>query len=338
MYRLREFQSDDLSSIAQELPAHAETAKQLEQHPGGLSGVIVRDARDRIAGCLVAAGHQVATNTRTIGLGVMRIAHIAPEARIGGIHSLLLELDADFSERFEGSDNVYQAMIAQWHEEDVWCLRRLRDYEPVAQSLTFVGPVVAKAPPADVQIAKVSAAELSEGVGFDALPQSGVQRTAAMMYHGAAQPGRSAWVARRGAQVLAWAVVYSDANTAVLEDHCIDWRESELAGALLSAVAAGHDALRATRWTHHEAEIAALQTAGLRIRGPENLIAARVSAFGIAPASLAEFASLGEFDVGVSPLPRLSHNERIVTPPPPGTQSTRGDHRRSSKNRKVQSR
>ena len=143
---------------------------------------------------------------------------------------------------------------------------------------------------------------------------------------------------RRGDQVVGWAVLRSAGEEAVLEDHWIDWHEPALAQTMLAAVARDHATLRVTRWSHHEAEIAALQTAGLRIRGPEHLIAARVSAFGIAPASIAEFASFGEFDVGATGLPQLSHNERITTPPPPGTQSTRGDHRRNSKNRKIQSR
>ena len=352
MYQLRDFEPDDLSAIARDLPAYAATAREIQSHPGGLSGVIVHDARERIAGCLVAVCHQLVTNTRTIGLGIVRIAHIAEEARIGGIHSLLLELDSAFSERFEGSDKRFQAMIAQWHEEDIWCLRRLRDYEPVAQSLTFAGVVTPQRAPEGVTIAKLSAAELSgeQRMCFDEGPTAGVQRTAAMLHHGVSQPGRQGWLARRGEQVVGWAVARVDRGTdsgangqadgdeAVLEDHWIDWHEPPLAAAMLAAVAADHKTLRVTRWSHHEAEIAALQTAGLRIRGPENLIAARVSAFGIAPASLAEFASLGEMDVGATGMPQLSRNERIVTPPPPGTQSTRGDHRRSSANRKIQSR
>lgn len=336
MFRLREFEIGDLDGVARELPHHADAVEQLREHPGGLHGVIVHDVRDRIAGCLVAAGYRLATNTRTIGLGAMRIAHIGKELRIGGIHSLLLEMDADFSERFEGAEKAFQAMVAQWHEEDVWCLRRLRDYEPVAQSLTYAGPVTQKVQLDGVAITKFDPADA--GLPFDDGPEAGVMRTAAMLHHGAQLPGREAWVARRDDRVVAWAVRRTEGDEAVLEDHWIDWREQDLAAAMLIAVASERASLRVTRWSHHEHELAALQTAGLRIRGPERLVAARVSAFGIAPSSLAEFASLGERDVGAACLPQLSHNELITTPPPPGTQSTRGDHRRSSKNRKIASR
>ncbi|HEU4418009.1 MAG TPA: hypothetical protein VFT55_03670 [Planctomycetota bacterium] len=336
MYRLRDFVVDDLPLLGCLLPGAADTARDLRGHPGGLCGVVVEDPRGRICGCIVAARHELVTATRTIGLGIVRMAHVMNEGRVGGVHSLLFELDCAFAERCEGPDRALQAVVAQWDEADVWWFRRLRDYEPIAASLGFEGPVAAAKAPADVVVEGAGAdaiAELEFGTG----PVTGVRRSRESFAHAAGRPGRRAWIARRGAQVVAWATARNDAAGAVLEDHTIDWRDVPLATALLAAVAGGRP-LRTTRWTDDEAELAALQAAGLRIRGPEQLIAARVSAFGLAPATVAEFASFGESDVGARALPRLSHNDRILTPPPPGTRNTQGDHRRRAGNHPHQPR
>jgi hypothetical protein len=341
VYRLRDFAVDDLPLLGRELPGCADTSRDLRGHPGGLCGVVVEDPRGRIAGCIVAARHELVTATRTIGLGIVRVAHVMNEGRIGGVHSLLFELDCAFAERFEGPDRALQAVVAQWDEADVWWFRRLRDYEPIAASLWFEGPVAAARAPADVAVENTDVdaiAGLEFGTVPVAGPVTGVRRSRESFVHAARRPGRRAWLARRGAQVVAWAVARSDATGAVLEDHAIDWRDAPLGTALLAAVAGGQPSLRTTRWTDHEPELAALQAAGLRIRGPEQPIAARVSAFGLAPATVAEFASFGESDVGARALPRLSHNERIVTPPPPGTRNTQGDHRRSRGNHPHQPR
>lgn len=331
MYRLRDFEPDDLRTLARELPDQAHAVREVEQHPGGLHGVVVEDPRARLCACLVAARHELVTDTRTIGLGIVRVAHVVKEARIGGIHGMLFDLDGSFAERFEGPERAFQAVVGRWHEHDVWCLRRLRDYEPIAQSLCFEGPVAPARPVGDVAVAAVepgavASLELRSDAG------TGVRRSRESFLHRAGLPGRSTWVARRGGAVVAWAIARIGAGGAVLEDQAIDWRDAPLAAALLAAVGEGQPALHTTRWTNQEAELAALQAAGLRLRGPEQLIAARVSAFGIAPASLLDFASFGELDVGARALPRLSHNECLVTPPPPGTQSTQGDHRRRRTN------
>jgi hypothetical protein len=122
----------------------------------------------------------------------------------------------------------------------------------------------------------------------------------------------------------------------VVEQCSLDWNDVGLVKAVLGA-AAGGAVLRVVRWTEQGAELVALQAAGLRVSGPERVVAARISAFGLAPASIAEFASFGPAEVGALPLPRLTYNECIVTPPPPGQRSTQGDHRRRG-NRAVQSR
>jgi hypothetical protein len=333
MYRLREFEQGDLDALAGALPdSCGDTARELGGHPAPMHGVIVEGPRGGVAACLVALRHELVTDTRTIGLGIVRLAHVAEEARIGGIHSLLFEVDRAFAERFEGPERAFQAVVGQWHEQDVWWLRRLCDYEPIAQSITFEGPVgpasIGSGTGADDLVVEAVEPAAVASMAFPAGPATGLRRSRESFAHGARQPGRRAWIARRSAQVLAWAVLRDEA-TAVLEDHTIDWRDGRTARALLAAAAAGRR-LRATRWTNQEGEFATLQAAGLRVRGPERLIAARVSAFGIAPASLAEFASFGDSDVGSRALPRLSHSECVATPPPPGTRSTHGDHRRSS--------
>jgi len=328
VYRLRDFVVDDLPLLGRELPPCADTARDLRGHPGGLCGVVVEDPRGRICGCIVAARHELVTATRTIGLGIVRVAHVMNEGRIGGVHSLLFELDCAFAERCEGPERALQAVVAQWDEADVWWFRRLRDYEPIAASLGFEGPVAAARAPADV-VVESACADTIAGLEFGTGPVTGVRKSRESLVHAARRPGRGVWIARRGAQVVAWATARNDATGAVLEDHMIDWRDAPLATALLAAVNGGQPSLRTTRWTDDEAELKALQAAGLRIRGPEQQIAARVSAFGLAPATVAEFASFGESDVGARALPRLSHNDRIITPPPPGTRNTHGDHRRS---------
>ena len=336
MYRLRDFVVDDLPLLGCLLPGAADTARDLRGHPGGLCGVVVEDPRGRICGCIVAARHELVTATRTIGLGIVRMAHVMNEGRIGGVHSLLFELDQAFAERCEGPERALQAVVAQWDEADVWWFRRLRDYEPIAASLGFEGPVAAAKAPADVVVEGAGADAIAE-LEFGTAAVTGVRRSRESFVHAARRPDRRSWIARRGAQVVAWATARNDAAGAVLEDHTIDWRDVPLATALLAAVAGGRP-LRTTRWTDDEAELAALQAAGLRIRGPEQLIAARVSAFGLAPATVAEFASFGESDVGARALPRLSHNDRILTPPPPGTRNTQGDHRRRAGNHPHQPR
>lgn len=341
MYGLRNFEGADFATLARQLPGGCgDTLRELEGHPGGLHGVIVDDPRGRVCACLVAVRHAMVTATRTIGLGIVRLAHVAQEARIGGIHSLLFELDRAFAERFEGPESPFQAVVGCFDEQDIWWLRRHCDYEPIAQSLTFEGAVAAatgqNGGQADVVIEVVTAAAIAS-MEFVGGPATGIRRSRELLAHGAGQPGRTAWIARRGPQVAAWAVVRDEGEAVVLEDHAIDWGDAALAAPLLAAMARGRR-LRTTRWTNQESEFVALQAAGLRIRGPEHLIAARVSAFGIAPASLAEFASFGEADVGTNALPRLSHHECIATPPPPGTRSTQGDHRRSGTKGEHQSR
>src|SRR5262245_51108168 len=197
------------------------------------------------------------------------------EGRIGGVHSLLFELDCAFAERFEGPERAFQAVVAQWAEADLWWFRRLRDYEPIAASLLFEGPVAAARTPADVAVESVGA-DTTAGLEPDTVPATGavtgtvtgVRRSWDSFVHAARRPGRRAWIARRGAQVVAWATARHDATAAVLEDHLIDWRDAPLATALLAAAAGGWPLLRTTRWTDDEAELAALQAAGLRIRGP----------------------------------------------------------------------
>jgi hypothetical protein len=341
VYRLRDFVVDDLPVLGRELPGNADTARDLHGHPGGLCGVVVEDPRGRLCGCLVAARHELVTTTRTIGLGIVRMAHVMNEGRVGGVHSLLFELDNAFAERFEGPERAFQAVIARWEEADLWWFRRLRDYEPFAASLLLEGPVAAARAPADVSVESVAAdtiAGLARDLGPAPGPATGVRRSWESFVHAARRPGRRAWIARRGAQVVAWATARHDATAAVLEDHVIDWRDAPLAAALLAAVAGAGQLLRTTRWTDDEAELKALQAAGLRIRGPEQPLAARVSAFGLAPPTVAEFASFGESDVGARALPHLSHNDRICTPPPPGTRNTQGDHRRSHGNHPHQPR
>ena len=318
--------------LGRELVGCGDAARDLRGHPTGLCGVVVEDPRGRLCGCIVAARHELVTSTRTIGLGIVRMAHVMNEGRIGGVHSLLFELDCAFAERFEGPERAFQAVVAQWDEADLWWFRRLRDYEPIAASLLFEGPVAAARAPADVAVERVGV-DTAAGLEPDAVPSTGtvtgVRRSRDSFAHAARRPGRRAWIARRGAQVVAWATARHDATAIVLEDHMIGWRDAPLATALLAAMADGFPLLRTTRWTDDEAELKALQAAGLRIRGPEQPIAARVSAFGLAPATVAEFASFGESDVGARALPQLSHNDRICTPPPPGTRDTQGDHRRS---------
>jgi hypothetical protein len=340
MYRLRDFEAADLPTIERELPSHAEIARELRGQPAPLHGLIVHDPRDRVVGLLVAVRHELVTNTRTIGLGIVRLAYIQEQARIGGVHSMLHELDTAFAERFEGPDKVFQAMIAQWHEQDVWCLRRLRNYEPIAQSLSFVGRVRGIEAPADVAVRELTAADLDAdgGITFDAGPDMGMRRTAAMLRAAAARDGRRAWILQRGRAVLGWAVRRLDGAEAVVEAHWIPWYDAPLAAALVAPMMADAEALRVTRWTSDPNEFAGMQDVGLCVSGPERVVSARVSAFGMAPPSLADFASLGVADVGDEPLPQLSYNERITTPPPPGTPSTRGDHRRSAGTRKFESR
>ncbi|MCU0865525.1 MAG: hypothetical protein MUC36_17205 [Planctomycetes bacterium] len=335
MYRLRPFEPTDLHLLAREVTGTADTTDALAGHPGGLFGVVVEAPRARLAAALVAVRHELVTPTRTLGVGIVRLAHVDEPARIGGIHSLLFELDSAFAERFEGPDQPFQAVVAQWEEQDLWWFRRLRDHEPIAASLSLTGVVAAVAPPDGVVIEPLAAAAI-ELLAFGAGAGTGLRRTREHLLHGARQRGCTAFVARRGSAVIGWAIVRRAGAEVVLEHCALDWAEVALVRAVLAA-AAGGAVLRAVRWTEQAGELVALQAAGLRVAGPERVVAARISAFGLAPASIAEFASFGPAEVGASPLPRLTYNECIVTPPPPGQRSTQGDHRRSG-NRQVHAR
>ena len=334
MYRLRDFELPDLRLFERELPGVADVVRELDGAPAEPCGVVVEDPRDRLCGCLVATRHELVTNTRTVGLGIVRIAHVADTARIGGVHGLLFEMDSAFAARCEGPERAFQAVVARWDERDLWWFRRLRDYEPIAASLTFAGAVAPASAPAGVAIEAVAPA-VAAALDFGDVAATGVRRTRDAFDHAARRSGRRALIARRDGVVIAWAIVRDDG---VLEDHSIDWRDGALAPAMLAAAAHGHTSLRATRWTDQPAELAALQAAGLRVAGPEHVIAARVSAFGLAPATIAEFASLGETDVGARALPHSTHNDQVLLPPPPGTRSTHGDHRRTHGNHQHQPR
>jgi hypothetical protein len=335
MYRLRPFEPTDLRLLAREVPGAADTVDALAGHPGGLFGVVVEDPRARLAAALVAVRHELVTPTRTLGVGIVRLAHVVEPARIGGIHSLLFELDSAFAERFEGPDQPFQAVVAPWEEQDLWWFRRLRDHEPIAASLVFTGMVAAAAPPDGITIEPLSAAAI-EALAAGAGPAIGLRCTREHLLHGARRDGCTAFVAHRDGSIQGWVLVRRHGTVVELEQVAVDWSRLPLVKALLAA-AAGGAVLRAVRWTEQAAELVALQAAGLRVSGPERVVAARISAFGLAPASIAEFASFGPAEVGASPLPRLTYNECIVTPPPPGQRSTQGDHRRSG-NRQVHSR
>lgn len=336
MYRLRNLEPADVDAIARAFPDHAATVPMLGDAADGLHGVVVTDARARLCAVLAAERRECVTPARTLGVGIVRLATMRPELRIGGVHSLLVAIDEAFAERCEGPDRAFQVVVARWDEQDVWWFRRQRDYEPIAASIEFAGHVAPAVPPAGVRLTVVAAAAI-DAAAVDLGAVMGLRRTGELLRRRAALPGRRTVVGQRDGRVVAWAIGRDRDEAVELEDVAVDWGDQPLTAALLAAVA-GARPLRVTRWTDQEPEVAAWQAAGLRLAGPEHLLAARVSAFGLAPPTIAEFASFGALDVGAAPLPRLTLNERIVTPPPPGTRSTQGDHRRQRGNREQTSR
>lgn len=336
MYRLREFTIADLPTLRRELPDQADDIDRLAGRPDGSFGLVVEDPRRRVCACLVAARRRLTGDKRDIDLGIVRVAHVRKEARIGGAHSLLFELDAAFAELFEGPDRAVQAVVARWDERDVWWFRRLRGFEPIAASTQFAGLVAVPPDAPELRVERFEAGRVEPGdlsVGGGA----GLCRCPESLLHAALLPGRRASVVRRDARVVAWAVARDENAGVVVEDVAVDWTDQRLVVTLLAAVAGGHP-LRTTRWTDQAAELAALQAAGLRLGGPEHLLAARVSASGLAPVTIGQSGSFGEADVGARALPRLTHNDCIVTPPPPGTRDTATDHRRDRRTRKVHAR
>ncbi len=280
------------------------------------------DAQDRVLGLLVARAEPYSIRGESRSIGILSCAYFPAAVRLGGVHSLAVDLLAEFKARFEGSAGLVM-LLARPTEADGWWLRRMAEFEPITTGLGLrragAWPIGV---PAGVEVSRwTSHSNLrwDTPLSFTACAPRRDRAWAERLV--SEEPDSELFVAARGEVVVCAAVARRRPHECRLLDWAAPAGDWPLVEALLSplvgdaSIPVTASLWNPTHWTAH-----ALQEAGFVVdpRAGEPLLLGRISLGFLTRHFLAESLEEMELRVGISPLHTFTRPELVVTPPPAG--------------------
>ncbi|MBZ0153086.1 MAG: hypothetical protein K8J09_16305 [Planctomycetes bacterium] len=297
-------------------------AAMLQAGPARAPMLAAFDGRGRVLAVLAARGHDYLIRGEVRRVAAVDTAFMASHTRLGGVHSLAVDMFEVFREQHEATGGI-SLLLARARDADGWWLSRHAEFEPVG-----TGQVLRRhqartlAVPQELVVQRWSeASQLS-------WPERWASTTCAPLRDRAwasgllrDNPGLDLHVVARGGVVVG-AIVYQRRQH---ECRLLDWASPAgdwpLAAALLQSLPVDDVPVVATMWnlTHWTAH--ALQEGGFVVdtRAGEPMLLARAGLGFLTRHFLAENQEEGELRVGEHVLPPFTCGEQIVTPPPPGT-------------------
>lgn len=279
------------------------------------------DGRGRVLAFLAARCHDYLIRGELRRVAAVDTAFMATATRLGGVHSLAIDMLEVFREHHETSDGI-ALLLARAREADGWWLTRHAEFEAVgtAQVLRCEEARTMHVPD-DLVVERWS--EVSPLVWPErwAITPCGPIRdrtwASAMLRD---NPELELHVAGRGGGIVG-AMVHRRRQH---ERRLLDWAcpagDLPIAAALLRALSTDGAPVVATLWnlTHWTAHV--LQEGGFVVdtRASEPMLWARTGLGFLTRHFLAENQEEGELRVGDNVLPPFTCGEQIVTPPPPG--------------------
>lgn len=296
----------------------------MAENPAGSSGVVAVNATGEVVGHLGVSHIPMFVRGEERTFGRFYASFLDPQYRLGGLHSVFLEMDETFEELYENAEGL-AAVFGWWDEADWWFLRHVRGHEAVLTSLSLrraPGPMPPHEPSEEVEVFDATTEPWDDPL----LP--GECRTRhdgalARWRHGPAHPRDRAWIAVRYGRVVGVAAARDRAEERVLLDWSIEDGDVTAAPALIRAVVGdGTRSVHMPSWGTRGWTLEFLQACGFRVEaGHEAYLSARISGRGINQLWLGDHWQVTAADVGLTPLPRMTIGEQIVTPPPAGTRN-----------------
>lgn len=340
-FRVRVTEQDDWAAVADGFAkssggepdaVRAAVAWALRDNPHGASSVSAFDCAGRAIGHLGVAHVPTRVGDARQTFGCYSHCFVDPAYRVGGVHSLLLELDETLREAFDDADRL-AATVGLWDEADWWFWRHVRGHEALTTSVDFVRPANATAQAGGERTVRVrrdeSTADAIAELTHEGRGECAVVRCGQSIRWRASAPYAKGVVWSVGpTEAIRALAITRDTPTCrqILDLSFAD--DEDAAAALLHALAEDvRLPVRTTLWTADFFTLMVLQRAGFRVAaGREHYVGVRAVLPRLNQQWLANHWTITPADVGEVPMPRLTVGERIVLPAPAGTTSGRARH------------
>jgi len=303
-----------------------EVVHDLDENPFGSSSMVAVASTGEVVGHLGATHIPMSIKGRDKTFGRFCACWLDPAYRIGGIHGVLPGLHRNLLESLD-PDNGPQALVGCWSEPDWWYLRQNLGFEVMSTSIEFRRDPAPFEFPDGIEIIQLDEG-LLEGwkTGLN-LGKCSLSRTGAYVSWLDADPNTTTWCIHKGGRITGLAMVQDTEEQRLVVDWAIEGDDEDSSRSLMGAVLQCEQTVVMPIWTARTGTVHFLQRCGFFARaGTESYVTVQLISPGLNQLWLSEHWEITGATVGCEPMPTMTIEEDIVTPPPAGTPSGRDRH------------
>ena len=318
---------DDAAAIARGMAGDEESdLRELSwafgTHPGGFASLVARDGAGNVVAHLGALREPMDVRGELLTFGRLFGCFVNEDHRIGGRHSLLVEMLSAFREEFESKAKL--AMVfGRFQEPDFWFLRKIADFQAISTGSTLVRVPSARKRLNSEFVVRADEALLSSILEPPVEGLCQVRRTGDLLRYRIGGPHADAVVLClvRGQRFRAMAAYRDQGDERLLVDfHVKDGALGDGQALLDAVIEDGQRRVKTWIWNPDRFVLHLLQDAGFVVApAEETYLAARWAFRGLKQPWLHRHWQVMAMDLGEADQRALTVGETIVSPPPLGT-------------------